>query len=219
MLIKNRKFKLGMCYFADLDGSQDGGGAGGSGNDQCQNQDQGNKDQGQNKNQDAKFTQEDLNKLLQTRVNEMNIKHQKELDDLKAKMEREAELSKMNENDRIKAELEDLRAKNQKYEDDIALNIQSEQTRQFLKDANLPDSFLKFVLVPKDENQTKVNITDLKTVFEAEIKKGVEAQIKPHKPNGISSATVGNDNNRNSGPSYSGFNLQNSVAEYYANQK
>ena len=55
----------------------------------------------------------------------MNAKHQKELDDLKAKMEREAELSKMNENDRIKAELEDLRAKNQKYEDDIALNIQS----------------------------------------------------------------------------------------------
>ena len=199
-----------MCYLADLDGSQDGGGAGGSGGNDDKNQ---NQDKDQNK--DAKFTQEDLNKLLQTRVNEMNAKHQKELDDLKTKMEREAELSKMNENDRIKAELEDLRAKNQKYEDDIALNIQSEQTRQFLKDANLPDSFLKFVLVPKDENQTKVNINDLKTVFEAEIKKGVEAQIKPHKPNGSSSATVGNDNNRNSGPSYSGFNLQNSVAEYY----
>ena len=210
MLIKNRKFKLGMCYFADLDGSQDGGGAGGSGNDQGNNQ-----DQGQNQNQDAKFTQEDLNKLLQTRVNEMNAKHQKELDDLKAKMEREAELSKMNENDRIKAELEDLRAKNQKYEDDIALNIQSEQTRQFLKDANLPDSFLKFVLVPKDENQTKENINNLKTVFEAEIKKGVEAQIKPHKPSGSSSATVGNDNNRNSGPSYSGLSLQNSIEAYY----
>ena len=210
MLIKNRNFKLGMCYFAELDGSQDGGGAGGSGGNDDKNQ---NQDKDQNK--DAKFTQEDLNKLLQTRVNEMNTKHQKELDDLKAKMERDAELSKMNENDRIKAELEDLRAKNQKYEDDIALNIQSEQTRQFLKDANLPDSFLKFVLVPKDENQTKVNINNLKTVFEAEIKKGVEAQIKPHKPSGSSSATVGNDNNRNSGPSYSGLSLQNSIEAYY----
>ena len=192
----------------------------GQGNDQQQNQNQGNQQgqgdgQGKGEGQEAKFTQEDLNKLLQTRVNEMNTKHQKELDELKAKMEREAELSKMNENDRIKAELEDLRAKNQKYEDDIALNIQSEQTRQFLKDANLPDSFLKFVLVPKDENQTKVNINNLKTVFEAEIKKGVEAQIKPHKPSGSSSATVGNDNNRNSGPSYSGLSLQNSIEAYY----
>ena len=161
--------RLGMCYFAEPDPNAGAGGVGGEGGNDDKNQ---NQDKDQNK--DAKFTQEDLNKLLQTRVNEMNIKHQKELDDLKAKMEREAELSKMNENDRIKAELEDLRAKNQKYEDDIALNIQSEQTRQFLKDANLPDSFLKFVLVPKDENQTKVNINDLKTVFEAEIKKGVK---------------------------------------------
>lgn len=215
MKLKNRT-RFGMCYFADLDGSQDNGGAGSSATDQ--NQNQGNQDDA-NKGNEAKFTQEDLNKFVQNRVNEMNTKHQKELDDLKAKLEREAELSKMSENDRIKAELEDYKAKLQKTQDEIALNNQSEQTRQLLKESNLPDSFLKFVLVPKDENQTKLNINELKNVFESEIKKGVEAQIKPHKPSGSSSATVGNDNNRNSGPSYSGFNLQNSIAEYYANQK
>lgn len=216
MLIKNRKFKLGMCYFAEPDPNAGAGGAGGGNDDKNQNPD---KDQNKDQNKEAKFTQDDLNKLLQERLASEKTKHQKELEDLKSQMERDAELAKMSEIERAKAELEDYKAKWQKSQDEIALNNQTVETRKLLKEANLSDEFLKFVLVPKDENQTKVNINNLKTVFEAEIKKGVEAQIKPHKPNGSSSATVGNDNNRNSGPSYSGFNLQNSVAEYYANQK
>lgn len=216
MLIKNRKIKLGMCYFAEPDPNAGAGGAGGGNDDKNQNQD---KDQNKDQNKEAKFTQDDLNKLLQERLASEKTKHQKELEDLKSQMERDAELAKMSEIERAKAELEDYKAKWQKSQDEIALNNQTVETRKLLKEANLSDEFLKFVLVPKDENQTKVNINNLKTVFEAEIKKGVEAQIKPHKPNGSSSATVGNDNNRNSGPSYSGFNLQNSVAEYYANQK
>lgn len=214
MLIRNRKIKLGMCYFAEPNPNAGAGGVGGEGGNDDKNQ---NQDKDQNK--EAKFTQDDLNKLLQERLASEKTKHQKELEDLKSQMERDAELAKMSEIERAKAEAEDYKAKWQKSQDEIALNNQTIETRKLLKEANLSDDFLKFVLVPKDENQTKVNINNLKTVFEAEIKKGVEAQIKPHKPSGSSSATVGNDNNRNSGPSYSGFNLQNSVAEYYANQK
>lgn len=216
MLIKNRKFKLGMCYFAEPDPNAGAGGAGGGNGDKDQNPD---KDPNKDPNKEAKFTQDDLNKLLQERLASEKTKHQKELEDLKSQMERDAELAKLSEIERAKAELEDYKAKWQKSQDEIALNNQTVETRKLLKEANLSDEFLKFVLVPKDENQTKENINNLKTVFEVEIKKGVEAQIKPHKPSCSSSATVGNDNNRNSGPSYSGFNLQNSVAEYYANQK
>ena len=171
--------------------------------------------QQQEQKTEVKFTQEDLNKLLQDRLATEKTKHQKELDDLKAQMTRDAELSKMNEQERIKAELEDYKAKFQKSQDEIALNLQTEQTRGFLKEANLSNDFLKFVLVPKDENQTKANIQNLKTVFDAEVKKGVEAQIKTHKPGNVTNIVATGNGQQDKRRSYSGFNLQNSVAEFY----
>lgn len=182
---------------------------------QEQQQEQEKQTQQQEQKTEVKFTQEDLNKLLQERLATEKTKHQKELDDLKAQMTRDAELSKMNEQERIKAELEDYKAKFQKSQDEIALNLQTEQTRVLLKEANLSNDFLKFVLVPKDENQTKVNIQNLKTVFDAEVKKGVEAQIKPHKPGNVTNTVATGNGQQDKRRSYSGFNLQNSVAEFY----
>lgn len=182
---------------------------------QEQQQKQEKQTQQQEQKTEVKFTQEDLNKLLQDRLATEKTKHQKELDDLKAQMTRDAELSKMNEQERIKAELEDYKAKFQKSQDEIALNLQTEQTRGLLKEANLSNDFLKFVLVPKDENQTKVNIQNLKTVFDAEVKKGVEAQIKPHKPGNVTNTIATGNGQQDKRRSYSGFNLQNSVAEFY----
>ena len=182
---------------------------------QGQQQEQEKQTQQQEQKTEVKFTQEDLNKLLQDRLATEKTKHQKELDDLKAQMTRDAELSKMNEQERIKAELEDYKAKFQKSQDEIALNLQTEQTRGLLIEANLSNDFLKFVLVPKDENQTKVNIQNLKTVFDAEVKKGVEAQIKPHKPGNVINTVATGNVQQDKRRSYSGFNLQNSVAEFY----
>ena len=182
---------------------------------QEQQQKQERQTQQQEQKTEVKFTQEDLNKLLQDRLATEKTKHQKELDDLKARMTRDAELSKMNEQERIKAELEDYKAKFQKSQDEIALNLQTEQTRGLLKEANLSNDFLKFVLVPKDENQTKANIQNLKTVFDAEVKKGVEAQIKPHKPGNVTNTVATGNGQQDKRRSYSGFNLQNSVAEFY----
>ena len=182
---------------------------------QEQQQEQEKQTQQQEQKTEVKFTQEDLNKLLQDRLATEKTKHQKELDDLKAQMTRDAELSKMNEQERIKAELEDYKAKFQKSQDEIALNLQTEQTRGLLKEANLSNDFLKFVLVPKDENQTKANIQNLKTVFDAEVKKGVEAQIKPHKPGNVTNTVATGNGQQDKRRSYSGFNLQNSVAEFY----
>lgn len=182
---------------------------------QEQQQEQEKQTQQQEQKTEVKFTQEDLNKLLQDRLATEKTKHQKELDDLKAQMTRDAELSKMNEQERIKAELEDYKAKFQKSQDEIALNLQTEQTRVLLKEANLSNDFLKFVLVPKDENQTKINIQNLKTVFDAEVKKGVEAQIKPHKPGNVTNTVATGNGQQDKRRSYSGFNLQNSVAEFY----
>lgn len=80
---KNRFKKLGMCFRAD-DGTGDGGGAGtggagGGNNNDSNNANSATDSQKGDENKDAKFTQDDVNKLLQTRVNEMNTKHEKEL--------------------------------------------------------------------------------------------------------------------------------------------
>lgn len=205
---QNRKFKrFGMCFFAD--DNADCGGAGGS--DKQTNA----TDTKNNENNDAKFTQDDVNKVLSERINAEKEKHAKEIADLKAQMEREAELAKMSENERIKAELDDYKKKFQEAEDRNALAIQTEETRKILEDAKVPTAFLKFVLVPKDKNQTQANVNELKSVFESEIKKGVEAQIKPHKPNGNTNTVTGNEQQKHSGPSYSGLSLQNSIEAYY----
>ena len=199
-----------MCYFAD--DNLDGGGAGGGNNNGGSATDlKGDDDKGK----DAKFTQDDINKMLQTRVNEMNTKHEKELAELKAKYEREAELAKMNEKDRLDAEYKDLQKKYQEEKDKNELATQTEETRKLLEDAKLPTAFLKFVQVPKDSKQTQLNINELKTVFDSEVKKGVEAQIKPHKPNGNTNTNNGNEQQKHSGPSYSGLSLQNSIEAYY----
>lgn len=206
---KNRKFKLGMCYFAD-DGAE-----GGAGNPAT-----GNKDTGNNPNNggEAKFTQDDINKVVSERLASEKVKHEKEMADLKAKMERDAELSKMSEDKRMQAELEDYKKKYEASQDAIALNAQTESTRKMLEEAKLPSAFLNFVLVPKDEKQTQLNINELKKVFESEVKKGVEEQIKPHNPKG-NAPTIDDNKKRFNSRSYSTFNLQNSIAEYYDKQK
>lgn len=203
---RNRKFRLGMCYMADGDAE---GGAGSSATDK-----KAEGQEGGDKKEDLKFSQKDVDDVLTKRLAQEKEKHQKEIEDLKAELQRKAELEKMSENDRTKAELEDLKKKYQEEQDKNALAIQTEQTRKELEEAKLPTSFLKFVLVAKDEKQTSLNIKELKEVFEAEIKKGVEAKIPSHNP-GNNNKQV--DNKPDGAPTYTGLRLQNSIADYYNN--
>ena len=108
-----------------------------------------------------------------------------------------------------------MQKKYQEEKDKNELATQTEETRKLLEDAKLPTAFLKFVQVPKDSKQTQLNINELKTVFDSEVKKGVEAQIKPHKPSGNTNTNNGNEQQKHSGPSYSGLSLQNSIEAYY----
>ena len=204
---RNRKFRLGMCYMADGDGAEGGAGSSATGQ-KAEGQ------EGGDKKEDLKFSQKDVDDVLTKRLAQEKEKHQKEIEDLKAELQRKAELEKMSENDRTKAELEDLKKKYQEEQDKNALAIQTEKTRAELEEAKLPTSFLKFVLVAKDEKQTSLNIKELKEVFEAEIKKGVEAKIPSHNP-GNNNKQV--DNKPDGAPTYTGLRLQNSIADYYNN--
>lgn len=199
---RNKSFKLGMCYFAD---DVNGGGAGTDPNPNPET-----------KQEDAKFTQEDLNKLISERLATEKENHKKEMEEFKNELEKKAKLEKMSENDRVKAELEDYKNQLQAEKDKNALALQTEETRKLLEAEKLPTAFVDFVLVPKDEVKTSLNIKNLKNVFDAEVKKGVEAQIKPHNPTKNVNIQQGNERKHN-GPTYSGLSLQNAVADYYNN--
>lgn len=210
---RHRSGRLGMCCFnSDGDGGAGGGTGAGDGDDK--NKQQGNED-GKEKDKDAKFTQEDVNKILTERLAEEKAKKEKELADLKAELERKAELDKMSEADRTKARLEDIEKKYQEELDKNALNIQKDETRKLLETEKLPTSFLDFVLVPKDDTKTKLNVSELKKVFEEEVKKAVEAKVPSHKPNFGGGNNNNNNDGRISGPTSGLFNLQNSIAEHY----
>ena len=206
-----RKMKLGMCFANEPGDGGAGGVGGGTGSDDPNNKKPDDKG---NENKDAKFTQDDVNKILSERLAEEKAKKDKELADLKAEMERKAELDKMSEQDRTKARLADIEKKYQEELDKNALAIQKDETRKLLEEEKLPASFLNFVLVPKDETKTKLNISELKKVFDEEVKKGVEAKIPSHKPS-FNDGKKDNNDNRNSGPLSSLVNLQNSIAEHY----
>ena len=157
---RSRKLKkLGMCYFADDSNDALGGGGAGGGSNNDNGGSATDSKGVEDKNKDAKFTQEDLNRLLSERLAEAKTKHEKELADLKAKHEREAELAKMSEKDRLDAEFKDLQQKYQEEKDKNELAVQTEATRKLLEEAKLPTAFLKFVQVPKDSKQTQLNIS------------------------------------------------------------
>ncbi len=150
-------------------------------------QDGTNQEQEQQKqkgNQEAKFTQADLDKYLQTRLNEQKIKFEQELADQKAEAEKQAELAKMDELKRAQTELEDYKTKYQKEADKNAFTLQKEELRKYMTEKEVPSEFLDFVIKEKDMDVSKSNVDCLKKVLDDAIKKGIEEKIPSHVPSG-----------------------------------
>lgn len=155
----------------------------------AEEQTQGQEPQGQ---QEAKFTQADIDKIVQTRLSEQKASFEKKLADQKAAAEKEAELAKLSEIDRLKAEKDDLNAKYQAEADKNALSVQKDETRKIMAEKGLPDCFLDSVLVAKDSDATNARIDSIKSVFDEAVQKAVVAKIPSHVPGG-SGANGGND--------------------------
>lgn len=137
-------------------------------------------------NTEMKFTQDDVNRIVQERLKAEKTKFEQQIEEQKAEAQRQAELAKMDELQRAQAELEDFKNKYQAEADKNALSIQKDETRKFMKEKGLPDCFLDSVLVPKDTEATKKRIDTFKGVFDEAVKQAVEAKIPSHVPQGKS---------------------------------
>ncbi len=157
--------------------------------------------------QEAKFTQADLDKIVQKRLGEQKANFDKQLADQKAETEKQAELAKMSEIDRLKAEKDDITAKYQAEADKNALSVQKEDLRKYMSEKEVSHTFLDFLIKEKDMEVSKANVNNFKKVFDEAVKTEVEKKIPSHVPNmqgGKTQTTEGG--------------LRGAIAEYYSKQ-
>lgn len=141
---------------------------------------------------EVKFTQADLDKIVQKKLGEQKAAFDKQLADQKAEAEKQAELAKLSEIDRLKAEKEDALAKYQEEADKNALSIQKEKLREYMTEKEVSHTFLDFLIKEKDLEASKANVDNFKKVFDETVKTEVEKKIPSHVPN-----TQGNNGSGN----------------------
>lgn len=148
--------------------------------------------QEQQEQQEAKFTQADIDKIVQTRLSEQKASFEKKIEEQKKEAEKQAELAKMSEIDRLKAEKDDIAAKYQAEADKNALSIQKENLRKYMSEKEVSHTFLDFLIKEKDMEVSKANVDNFKKVFDETVKTEVEKKIPSHVPNTQGNSGSGN---------------------------
>lgn len=149
--------------------------------------------QEQQEQQEAKFTQADIDKIVQTRLSEQKSKFEKQIEEQKKEAEKQAELAKLSEIDRLKAEKDDITAKYQAEADKNALSVQKEDLRKYMSEKEVSHTFLDFLIKEKDMEASKSNVDNFKKVFDEAVKTEVEKKIPSHVPNTQGGNSGGND--------------------------
>lgn len=127
--------------------------------------------------------QEEINSLSERLKSEYKRKADGEIKAAKAKMEEEVKRAGMSELEKANAELEDYKNKYQEEADKNALSIQKDDLRKYMTEKEVNNTFLDFLIVPKDLDKSKVNVDNFKSVFDEAVQKAVEAKIPSHVPN------------------------------------
>lgn len=147
------------------------------GDQQKQNQDQ-EKDKGTDEGKkDVKFTQDDLNNFAAKVRAEEKAKYEK----LKADADRKAEMAKMEENDRLKAEKEDAENKLKELEAQVKYNNDKTAAIEKLNEAKL-DNRLIDVLMSDKSNEEKIKL--MADIQKEVVDKAIKKAMPSHKPNG-----------------------------------
>lgn len=169
-----------MCYFAEGDPAG-GGGTPPPADPPAQDP----------PNDEPKFTQAELDKIVQSRLKAEQEKHAKK----EAEATRKAELAKMDELERIKAEKEDILKQAQEKE---TLYKQLELKTQVLGEIGtmglkIGEKTVESLLKVGDLDEVKAFLTEYKTNLDEAIKAGIQKQINPHKPKVASEGEISED--------------------------
>ncbi|HEL1563228.1 TPA: DUF4355 domain-containing protein [Streptococcus suis] len=128
--------------------------------------------------QERTFTRSDLSKMIAAERAKWEAEQAKALENAKSEGERLAKLSK---DERAKEEEQKRLDAIAERERAIAEKEMRIATLEILQDEGLPTEFLDVVLADSAD-QVKSNISNLRTIFDAEVEKRVDARLTQHKP-------------------------------------
>ncbi|MBQ7701537.1 MAG: DUF4355 domain-containing protein [Candidatus Methanomethylophilaceae archaeon] len=138
------------------------------------------------------YTQEQLNAIIESRLNRERAKLEKERHDAEAERAEAERIAKLEGEERIKAEYEGKLSKATKERDDITKQLRLTEARSELASAGL-DQALAERIVGKTLEETKANVDAIKQAVEAEATKRVNAQAakgNPGNPTGSGSGST-----------------------------
>ncbi|MCM1338905.1 MAG: DUF4355 domain-containing protein [Muribaculaceae bacterium] len=147
--------------------------------------------------QEQTFTQADIDNLKAQHQEEMNnlagklrAEFKEKEKQSKAEAEKIIRQASMTAEEKVNAELEELRGKYQESQDIIALTKQKDETRKLMSELGVDDRCLDYVFVPKDMEATKTRAKAFKEYIDEVKKTTFESSVQSKAP---SAGGVGND--------------------------
>lgn len=137
---------------------------------------EGQENQEQNKSSEKKYSDEDLNAILDKRFARWKADQEKEKAEAKRLAEMNAQERAEAERDKVQKELDELKAKN-------AIAEMTNEARKMCaeRDINVGEDLLS-VLVNQDADKTKKAVDSFVKMFEQEVEKAVKEKLKGNGP-------------------------------------
>lgn len=132
---------------------------------------------------EPKYTDEDVNRIVDKKFAEWSKKYEEKLAGEKEKITEAQKLEQMNEQEKAKYEHQKLEKENQELRAKLDFNEQKKIARESLSDAgiNVSDALLNMI-VSSDAEKTKASVTDFTKLFNEAINKGIQESLKRNPP-------------------------------------
>lgn len=179
-----------LQFFAEDPGTNDPKPNADKGNDErkdASSNEDGKKTNDNDKNQDKKYTDEDVDRILGRKFAEWEKKQQKKVDEAK-------KLAEMNAQEKAEYKASQLEKELNEYKRKDAISDMSKEARKMLKEEgiNISDELLGF-LVNEDAEKTKAAVNSFTTLFQEAVQSEIKEKLKgkpPKKGNGGNSAVT-----------------------------
>ena len=166
------KFNLNLQLFAD--DTQTSTGTATEGTDTTSKENS--KPENKNTESQAKYTDEDVNKIIDKKFAEWQKKQQKEVDEAK-------KLAEMNATQKAEYERDQLKKKLEELERQASLGEMTKTARKMLSESNIniPDELLS-MMVTTDAEETKVAVDGFAKAFKEAVESAVKERLKGEPP-------------------------------------
>lgn len=172
----DKMYRLNLQYFNDSDNNDDDSNV------------KENPVPGDSGKEDKTFTQDELNTILSKRL-------EREQKRIKEEIDKEYRLKAMSEEERQKAEYEELRKELEDYKHKTFIAEQKDTASKVLKAKGVPSDFADY-LIGKDEEETSSKARVFAEVWEAKLNETVKTRLGKQTPSSPKTPTPSNEDDK-----------------------